>query len=45
MAHYDATVDIPNNVITHGDVIIGHGTKQSLHCVIPRQNSVKESPP
>ncbi len=27
MTHYDVTMDIPSNIITYCDVIMGHGTK------------------
>ncbi len=41
MAHYDATMDIHSNIITYGDVIIGHGTKLIVYYVIPIKSSAQ----
>ncbi len=34
MTHYDVTMDIPSNVTTHFDIIMGHGTKSSVQYMI-----------
>ncbi len=39
MTHYDFTMDIPSNIIAYCDVIMGHGTKSSVHYLIPTKSS------
>ncbi len=46
MTHYDVTMDISSNIITDCDVIMGHGTKSSVHNVITEKVVLTtESPP